>query len=121
MSLAQGDDCRMHGRTGREPVVDQDYGPTSDFNGRPLSSVGPFPPLKLASLRLYFRVNQRPGNLQALYYFGVKHHVAAARDRTHPELRIAWHAELSHDEDIERRSKGFRYLEGDRDSTAWKP
>ena len=58
-----------------------------------------------------------------LRHFGLLHDLAvddqdsAFSDRAHSQLRLEWHAEPAHHDDIQRRAKRLRHLKGDGDSS----
>ena len=91
-------------------MVHQDHGPAADVGRRPAAAVEALAPPQLLQLPARDRIDQIIGDVQPGYDVVVEHPHAAGRDGAHRQLLVAGHAELAHDEDVERRAERVRHL-----------
>src|SRR5581483_6189293 len=103
---ARSPDCldrSAHGRTGREPVVDEHDRPPGELESRTLTAVEQLARIELALLTPRQLVELLRSDAGGTNHVVVQHTHAAACDRAERELRLPRHAELAHEVDVERR------------------
>src|SRR5262249_25758855 len=98
--LPERTDRGLHRRTGRKAVVDQNRG--ASFNGgrRMSAPVQRIATLQLEALTHHDLLDQRRRNAQILDEIGTENLDASLRNGSHRQLRVAWHSQFAHEEEI---------------------
>ena len=107
-----------HRRPGGQPVVDQDHCHADEVAGRSIAAIDLL--LKLERRQLARRhpldlLLAQPG---CPYDLWIEHAYPARGDRAHGELLLPGHAELAHQEHLQRDAERPRYLVGHRHAPA---
>ena len=113
-ALPQCLDGRAHRGTGRQPVIDQDHGPTMHIERRTTTAISTLAPRQLVALLRLDPVDHIVRNTQVSDDLLVEDARAAGRNGTHCELFVARDAELADDEDVQRRPERAGYFIRDR-------
>jgi hypothetical protein len=100
--------------------IDQDHGAPLQVGRRAIAAEELLAPLELALLLRGDAIDDALGNPERAHDRFVEDAHAAAADGTHGELGMTGHAQLAHDEHIERRAELARHLRGDGHATARK-
>src|SRR5207247_2697524 len=100
---AQRRDCRLHRRSRRETVVDDDDRAVAQRGKRPAASVEAVPTTELEVLADRDLLDERARNAKFTDEILGKDADAAGSDGAHRKLGMPGHAELTDEEDVERR------------------
>ena len=98
---------------GRQPVINQNDGPTVDIRRRSVASIEPLAPRHLLQLAPHDRVDLIFPNDQTVHDFIVQNAETAARDRAHRQLFVTGNTQLSHHKNIEGRAKRSGHFQSD--------
>jgi hypothetical protein len=101
---------RQHRRTRGQSVVDEDDRAACEIGRGPVTAVGLLAALELAPLLGVDRLDPLGGQVQRLDHGRVEDADAARGDRSERVLLVAGHAELAHEEDVERSLQRARDL-----------
>src|SRR6266487_1339716 len=101
----QGRHRRAYGGSRGQSVVDDDHGAAPDVGWGLSVSIDGFAPLQLTLFPGGHAVDHRRWNAEGTDQGGVQDPDTAARDSTHGELFAAGHAQLPHEEDVERHAQ----------------
>jgi hypothetical protein len=107
-----------HRRAGRDSVVDQNDGAAGHGGRRPVAAVERLPPRQFAGFPRDRVVQEAGRDAEGGEDRLVAVDDPAGGERTHGEFRVAGHAELADDEDIEGQAEGAGHLGADRDASA---
>jgi hypothetical protein len=110
---AQRDDGRLHRCARCQAVVDQDHGAALDRRRAPAGAVARVVPIDLEPLACGHLRDGCAREAQAPHEVVVQHLGAVFGDRAEGQLLVPGHAELAHEEDVERRVERARHLSGD--------
>ena len=111
--LPHCDRRRTHGRSRRKSIIDQDHRAIFERERRALVAVKTLAPFQFGMLARHDGLDRLLGEVQA-DDVGIHHPNAAFRDGAHRILFVTRIAELSHDEDVERRMQCTRNFEAHR-------
>src|SRR5438445_3160198 len=100
----RGDGC-AHCRSGGETVVYEDYRFVSDINGRPLASIQFFTPFDFFLLPPAGSLNGFGIDAKLIDNIALDMPNISARNCAHREFLVAGNAELSDDEDVDRKTQ----------------
>ncbi len=117
--LTRRPDGSHHCGARREPVVDEHYGPAAQVQRRQAAAIGTFAALNFGQLplRKSFEMSIKPVSTTTAR---LTHEDPARSNRTDRELRLARHADLAHDENIDWRMQGIRHLASNRNASPGK-
>ena len=116
--LPERDDRRLHRRTGREPIVDENHGPIANGRRTPPGTIQHIAPFEFQTFPDGNLLDERTRNAEILDQIGAEHLDAAGGDRAHGEFRMTRDAELTHEIHVQRGVQSGRDLIGDGDSTS---
>ena len=99
-------------------VVDEDRGLAAKIRKRPVAAIPPLAPRQLLLLGLRNALDVLVAHVGHGEHLAVEHANTAAGDRAHRQFFVIRNAELSHDENVERRAEAGGDLEPDGDAAA---
>src|SRR5262245_10881692 len=120
MALTRGAQRGARGRAGGDAVVGDDRRPARHIDALAIATITPTAALDLGKLTIAHRLEillidaGEPNDLLIAH----DERCAAVDDCPHGQLRLHWHADLTHQNEIERRLQGCRRLGGDCDTAA---
>jgi hypothetical protein len=114
--LPQRGNRRLHGRTGRQPVVHDDHRFPGQVQRHATFPEGHLPTLQLRTLALDDAIDNRSRHAEMVDDVVVQHFDAAPGNCTHCQLALTRQPQLAHYENIERRREVVRHFVSDGDA-----
>jgi hypothetical protein len=109
-----------HGRSSGKPVIDQNYGSPKQIWWRAAGAIITFPPFQFLAFDCSNHLDDRLRVWQGVEDVFVQDADATGCDCAHGEFFVPRHAELAHNENIERNVEALRYFKRNRDTAARK-
>ena len=118
--LAKRQNRRLHRRSGRQAVVDEDDGAIADDGSLPTAAIQHVATFQLEPLAHRHLLDQRMGNAEVANQILAEHFDATCGDRAHRELGMTRHAEFADEEDVQRRLQPRRHFARHRNTASWE-
>ena len=118
LQLSQRPDGRAHRGSGRQTVIHQDHGPTTNIGGWTTAAVKALAPCQFLLFLCRHRIDHVARDVQLLHDLIVEDAHAAGSDRAHRQLLVTGNTQLAYDKDVKRRGERASHLIRDRQTTA---